>query len=449
MSHVTQIQCPSCGANSTFKKPDGTYHCNYCQGTFEVEEDQPKNDFKEQKKKELLELLQKQQKVSKEDILNTIKASQPEVAAAGKKLGCIITVVTLTFVAGILSFVFFKVNKSMKESGIDIFSDWQSKSLSGYQCYLGSKGPVAWQIYSQSRNKLDSAKYTIKIVDPATQKVLEEKLQVPVMTWKESFQVEKQVSSQFFQMGDIAYNVSEDNGLVGYDIYTYDVKEDEESLSKKFPELKSGISKADYMWNKDAFSITNNNGKEYVYYPESNQLIAKQDDDNDRHQDTLTSTDVYLSDNKQAEAYLIRVRGDKKNPGYDVRSGIVEDYPERKDHYKRSYHIYSLQKLSGKVYFRALPMARYQNNLIVLYTDNLSKKAKIHLESIGTDGNPKWTNTDAILQDLKTTSDKIHCEFHSNGNLLILNVSSPKRKTICFDLASGKLLWTYSPEKNN
>jgi uncharacterized Zn finger protein (UPF0148 family) len=99
MSHVTQIQCPSCGANSTFKKPDGTYHCNYCQGTFEVEEDKPKFDAAGQKKKELLEMLQNQQKVSREDILNKIKANQPAVASAGKKLGCIITAVTLTFVA--------------------------------------------------------------------------------------------------------------------------------------------------------------------------------------------------------------------------------------------------------------------------------------------------------------------------------------------------------------
>jgi hypothetical protein len=447
MSHVTQIQCPSCGANSTFKRTDGTYMCNYCQSTFEVTEDQPKFDPKGQKKKELLDLLQNQQRVNKDDILNAIKANQPAIASAGKKLGCIITAVTLTFVAGILSFVFFTVNKSMKDSGIDMFSDWQAPSLNGYQCYLGSKGPVAWSIYSQSRNKLDSAKYTIKIVDPSTQKVLTEKLQLPVMTWKESFDVGKQVGSQFFQMGDVAYTISEDNGLAGYDIYTYDVKEDEEGLSKKFPELKSGISKAEYMWNKDAFSLTNNNGKEYVYYPKENKLITKKDDHTKDHQDTITSTDLYLSEGKQSEVYLIRFRHDKNDPEFSVRSRIIEEYGKEKEHFKRSYHIYSLQKISDKVYFRALPMTRYQNDLIVLYTDNLSKKAKIHIESIGTDGNSKWINSDASLQDLKTNSDKINCEFHSNGNLLILNISTPKRKTICFDLDSGKLLWSYSPDK--
>src|SRR5581483_2389937 len=125
-------------------------------------------------------------------------------------------------------------------------------SLNGYQCYVGSKGPVAWLLYSQNRNKLDSAKFTIKIVDPSIQKVLSEKLDLPVMTWKESFDISKKIGSQFFQVGDIAYTISDDNGLVGYDIYTFDVKEDEESLSKKFPEFKSGISKAEYMWTKVA-----------------------------------------------------------------------------------------------------------------------------------------------------------------------------------------------------
>jgi hypothetical protein len=336
----------------------------------------------------------------------------------------------------------------MKDSGIDIFSDWQKPSLNGYQCYVGSKGSIVWLMYSQSRNKLDSAKYTIKIIDPVTQKVLSEKLQLPLMTWKESFDVSKKLNSQFFQMGDIAYNISEDNGLVGYDIYTYEVKEDEESLSKKFPELKSGISRADYMWNKTAFNLTNNNGKEFVYYPQENQLITKKEDDNNSSQrDTITATDVYLTDDKQAEAYLIRIRRDKNHPEFDVRSRIAENYEKEKDRYKRSYHIYSLQKLGDKVYFRSLPMLRYKNNLIVLYTDNLSKKAKIHLESIGDDGNAKWTNSDPLLQDLKTNSSKINCEFHSDGNLLTINMSSPNKKTICFDLDSGKLLWSYSPEK--
>ena len=48
MSEIKQIQCPTCGANSTFKKVDGTYLCNYCQSTFELKDDDSTN----QKKKE-------------------------------------------------------------------------------------------------------------------------------------------------------------------------------------------------------------------------------------------------------------------------------------------------------------------------------------------------------------------------------------------------------------
>ena len=38
MSPVKQIQCPACGANSTFKQTDGSYRCNYCQSNFELKD---------------------------------------------------------------------------------------------------------------------------------------------------------------------------------------------------------------------------------------------------------------------------------------------------------------------------------------------------------------------------------------------------------------------------
>jgi hypothetical protein len=200
MSEIKQIQCPTCGANSTFKKSDGTYLCNYCQSNFELKGDDSNN----QKKKELLDLFQNKQKFDREGLLNAIKEKQQTASASGKKLGLVIVAITFTFVAGIFSFVFFNVKNSMKEIGVDIFSDWGAPSLNIYQSFVGSKGPVIWEVYSQSRNKLDSARYSISIIDPKTKSVLITKPVFETMTWTESFNFSKKLDGQFFQMLTIA-----------------------------------------------------------------------------------------------------------------------------------------------------------------------------------------------------------------------------------------------------
>ena len=444
MSEIKQIQCPTCGANSTFKKADGTYLCNYCQSNFELKDD----SVKDQKKKELLDLLQNSRTQSREDILSTIKANQPTIASAGKKLGCVITAMTIALIAGIGSFVFFSVNKSMKDSGVDIFSDWGAPSINIYQSFMGSKGPVVWEIYSQSRNKLDSARYSISTIDPQSKSVLTKKPVFETMTWTESFNFSKKLNGQFFQMGDIAYNCSEENGFVGFNIYDFNAEVTDETLGKKYPELSSGISKASYMWYKKAFDFTTNKGDEFVYYPETNLLRTKSIDDKSYKSDTLTETKIYLSDQKQAQLYLIRRKGDKSRDELDVNDNIVDNYDKEKSYYKSSYHISLFKKLSDKVFFKSQPLLRTNGAMVFVYVDDLSKKAKVHLECVDQEGKTVWINSDEVLQELKkNNSDNLSFEFRHNNDFLTISLWGAKRKTHCFDLKTGKLAWSYSPEK--
>jgi len=444
MSAVKQIQCPACGANSTFKQTDGSYRCNYCQSNFEVKDAAQKD----QKKKELLDLLQNKEKLTRDDVLNAIKTHQPAIASAGKKIGCAVTAITIALMAGIGSVVFFTINKSMKESGIDIFSDWQKPSLNIYQSFVGSKGPVIWEISQQTRNKLDSAKYSIDIVDPKTKSVLLNKPVFETMTWTESFDFGKKLNNQFFQMGDIAYNCSEENGLIGYNIYDFSEEVTEETLGKQFPELNSGISKADFMWYKKAFNITSNKGEEFVYYPEAGTIRTKKKDDNSYRSDTLTETKVYLSDEKQAQLYLIRRKGDKTRDELDVNDNLVTNYDKEKSYYKSSYHISLFKKLSDRVFFKSQPLMRTKGAIVFAYVDDLSKKAKVHIECVDQDGKTVWVNSDEVLQELKkNTGDKLNFEYRHNNEFLTISLWGAKRKTHCFDLKTGKLVWSYSPEK--
>ena len=443
MSAIKQIQCPACGANSTFKHPDGTYRCNYCQSNFELSD-----NLKQQKKKELQDQLQNSRNQTREDLLKTIKEMQPTVASAGKKLGCIITAITLTFIAGIGSFVFFSINKSIKDSGIDIFSDWSAPSLSIYQSFVGSKGPVIWEISSRTRNKLDSAKYSIEIIDPETKTVLIKKTIFETMTWTESFNFGKKLDGRFFQMGDIAYNCSEENGLIGFDIYSFDVVVNEETLGKKYPELLSGISKASFMWYKVAFDITTNKGKQFVYYPKTNLLRPKHKDDNSFQSDAIIATKIYLSDQKQAQLYLITRKQDNTRDELNVPENMATQYEKNNNFFKNTQNISSMQKLSERVFFKSEPLFRHNGSMVFLYVDDLSKKAKVHLECVDTEGKTVWINSDAILEGLKSNNnERLSFEYRHNDKFLTISLWGAKRKTHCFDLKNGKLLWSYSPKK--
>jgi hypothetical protein len=91
---------------------------------------------------------------------------------------------------------------------------------------------------------------------------------------------------------------------------------------------------------------------------------------------------------------------------------------------------------------------RTEDGLVFMYVDDLSKKAKVHLECVDKDGNSKWKNSDEVLQELKNNnSDNLSFEHRNNDEFLTISLWGAKRKTHCFDLKTGKLVWSYSPEK--
>lgn len=427
MSAVKQIQCPACGANSTFKQSDGSYRCNYCQSNFEL--------------KENLNKPQPQRTTAQFD-----KADLKPV-----KRGCGISVIAGIIAlagVGVATFLNFKESPAIADDLKSVFSEWQKPSLSIYQSFVGSKGPVIWEISSQTRNKLDSAKYSIEIIDPRTKSVLVQKPVFEPMTWTESFNFGKKLDGQFFQLGDIAYNCSEENGLTGYDIYTFDVVVNDATLGKKFPELSPGISKADFMWYKVAFNITTNKGDEFVYYPKTELLRTKETDDNSYRKDTITDTKIYLSDEKQAQLYLMQRKHDKMRDELKVDKGIATGYEKNKSYYRNSWRIHQFKKLNDRVFFKSEPLLRTEDGFVFVYVDDLSKKAKVHLECIDKDGNSKWRNSDAVLQELKNNnSDNLTFEHRYNDKFLTISLWGAKRKTLCFDLRTGKLVWSYSTGK--
>jgi hypothetical protein len=348
--------------------------------------------------------------------------------------------------AGIAVFINFK---NSPDSGENVLSEWQKPSLHIYQCFAGSKGPVVWEIYRQDKMRLDSCKYDLTIMDPEKNTIVAEKPVLKPMAWKELFNFTKKFDGQFFQIGDIAYACSEEYGLTGYNIYDFSVEEDATTLGKKYPELSSGISKAAYMWYKKGFQLTTNKGEEFVWFPEANLLRTKEEDDNAFNSDTITETKIYLNDDgTKIKLYLARWRQDKFRDEMEIGDHILKDYEKNKNYYKQSYHIDFIQPLTDRIFFQAKPLVRTNKSVVLVYTDDLSQKAKVHIESIDNLGKSLWKNSDAILEELKSNStNALSFEHRHSANMLVISTYGAERKSFGIDLKNGKLMWTYSPEK--
>ncbi|HRD37231.1 MAG TPA: hypothetical protein PLC65_01260 [Bacteroidia bacterium] len=425
MASVKQIQCPACGANSTYKTVHGNYMCNYCQSTFEVTSATQKTN----------------------PVQQAFPHSTPLSPKAGKVLGiAIVGFFVVLFGIGISVFLITKTNVNAT-SVQDVFSEWQKPYIYHYECFVGSKGPVAWLVMQQTRNRLDSVKYKINIIDPSSEKVLAEKDYLPQMTWKESFNVSKKIDNEFVLINDLAYNSSEENLICAFDIYTFEKKEDAETIKKKFPELSSGISKTELIRYKNAFKLTTNDGDEFVYYPARNVLRKQKEDDMSYRTDTSTVHQIYLREKENhKQLWLVKQIIDASRNEMDVYGYGLEEIANGKN---SRGPIKSAMQISDKKFFKAQGLTRFKNNYILVYAENLSKKARVILESYSSEGKSNWQLIHPDLQILiESPLQTLNCDYSTNGKTLVININGANRKSVCFDLESGKHLWTFSPKEN-
>lgn len=428
MSAIKQIQCPACGANSTFKQTDGSYRCNYCQSNFEL--------------KENLKKPQQQRTTVTFDNPVDIKPVKRGCGIAG--LSVFISMVGV----GVAIFLNFKNNPAIVDGIESVFTEWQKPSINHYESFAGPNGPVIWLLQKTTRNKLDSVKYPFKIVEPASGKILKEGYYMPQMTWQESFNDTKEMNTEFSLWGGLVWNASENNTLRGFDPYTFEERENEKSLIQKFSELKSGIAKAEIMRYKRSFKLTTNDGDEYVFYPERNLLRTQEKDNNSYRTDTITSTDLYVSQGKDHSLWLVTKRSDKSRYELTIYEGDAKEVEPRSGKKLRFGGIMAAKRANERKFFRAQPFARQNGNLILIYTETMKKKSPVAMECFDQEGKTVWINKIPELQKLNESPfENLNCDFTTDNNVVIIDVYEGVRKSYCYDLKTGKLLWTYSAEK--
>lgn len=434
MSIVQKINCPDCGSNSTFKTIDGNYKCNYCQGTFIVNEPS-KNKIEIPFNKENI------------DTYHLKNQNNPVLL----KYILFFTFGLVALIGGIVAFSVLKSTGNSSNKNI-IIDDWQAPTIFTYKVLSGSKGSLIFLVTNQQKTKIDSVRYFLKVINPKTLAVIKTIQLYKTVTWQESFNFEKKVGVRFWQYGNLAFSFSEENGLKAYDIYSLKEELNNDILKQKFPELNNGIAEIQDLSYKKAFKFITNNAEEFIYYPLNNVLKTKEDDDNAYKTDGTVKEQLYVSDGKQPSIYKMKSLVHESRDALTLYNSMVTEL-EQKDNnwYKKSYEIDDFIRVNETNYFKSMPFCRYNSNLVLMYTSSMAKSADVIIESVDTNGKTVWQLKDTVFQYLKTNlfSDKLYCEFCVNQSELIINTSNANENTISINLNNGKINWILNPKKIN
>ncbi|HTL82275.1 MAG TPA: hypothetical protein VL651_11245 [Bacteroidia bacterium] len=451
---MNKYQCPQCGAASSMRTSPTTYHCIYCDSSFEVQPDQQEvlNTILQQ---------QQQQAANKQaiiDQLNALRSTTNAVAYAKPRIRIVtLLVVILVFIGGMAGFIFNKKSHSLIAAGTGGMlsgSNWSTATIRDFKVFSGTKGTVVWQLYEQSGYNLDSERYILRIIDPVKNSVTKEMAFVPTVTWDEGFNSGEFIGD-FHAFGDTCWIINDRDGLIARDAYTGDVIVDKNRLGKMFPKLASGVTKASYYDGQAYFELNTNDGFEYRYSPWTNKLYTKDEWDalEDAKGNKIDRTFFNLSDDdKRPQLYISA----ETVSAYDLRSNLfgsnLEEYSSGgvPSYYKSSIH--SVKKVNpDKVYFNGVIEYADNSRAIIAYQESNNKKSPMHICAIDASGKELWniSNNDTKPFNESFSSSNRSVDHFISGNKIVFYLPYDNNHTIELDMTSGKTDWVYSSDNTS
>ena len=447
---MNKYQCPQCGAASSTRITNSEYHCIYCNSNFPVEVSNPEM---------VQNFFRTSTNISDEmrARLNELRArTSPEALALAqakaKKIAVVILVGVLLFVGGILGFVFSMTSKN--HSTADSLSDgyWGDPTTNKFHVFSGSKGPVLWYILEQSSDHLDSAKFSLRIIDPVQNKILSTANFVPDMTWSDGFH-SGDLIGDFYSYGDTCWNTSVTNGLVARDIYTGKIIVDAKQLGTIYPKLSGGISKASFTSYEEKFELTTNDGFDYYFSPLLKQVYSKDDWEKLSDDKSVTKTFFQVTDEKRPRLFVSEEKTSPNAYSSRVYSSDLENYNAKTTPGEIGHNIISLSQLLPDVTFFNGSIGYSDNEkAIVLYQKNAATNSELNVACISKDGKIMWEVKNKEIEEAfqKTFSENnrgIECVYSKNA--LILYYQYGDDDAIGLDWNTGKILWHHSDKKKS
>ncbi|MBA3682328.1 MAG: hypothetical protein H0W73_14390 [Bacteroidetes bacterium] len=421
MAKVEQLKCPSCGAAEISHISGINYQCDYCHSTFLVKNDHPFSGINFDAKK------------------HTDLKPIPI-----KPVVTIIAVVIMMAIIGVGASVFYFVGGNKDKPALAFLSDWQKPGVDNYNCLVGSKGAVVWLVLKTQTNKLDSVKYWIRLIDPITKKIISEEPLGEPKAWKELFNQTKLFDSEFYVSNDTAYNISEEGGIQGFALYTGKRLFGNEWLEKRFPQLKTGITKADKELYRNRVKITSAVGDDFYYYLDSQRLLTQKETEDNSGREGFFTEDIYLSQNKKSQLYLCNMKR-FSNEGYSVSESYIEQFKNVENRHYFSAYVKDLKLINEEVYPKAIPVTKYHNNLLFFYVSDFSKHANGVLALVNKEGQFAWKNQDTAFKKIvaETTGDNVYLRYNLKNNLIVINMNLAGHQSVGVNLKTGKTQFVF------
>lgn len=425
MTTSKKIECPACGASGHFKHDGSEYECDYCHTSFKVGENKA-NDF-----------------LNAINRARTQPRSELVIHSQSKKSSFIIVSFVFLVIISIGISVFF----SIKNSGKNVFSHWQSPSIKRYIAFTGSKGPIVWEILEQSSSGLDSSKHTLRIIDPIKNKLLVEKTFGEITTWKENFNYDKKLNDDFLLINDTLYNGSEDGGLQVFDIYSGQKLLDNKYFENKYPQLKDGIIKVESRLSNNEFIISTKTGDEFYFYPIQRFITTKEELKNIHETDTTTECKFYFSEGKKCNLYTATIKKTHHDNGY-LDERYIKGYSENDRFYKD--HFKNLNKVNDKIYPHAQRLITKKDFIVCVYTADFSKNPAPIVEKIDNHGKVIWRNQDTALKMFTKnfSSNNLYLNFSTSDKDIVFYNSGALYHSLGINLNTGKTIFVHVQGNN-
>ena len=310
---------------------------------------------------------------------------------------------------------------------------------------FNARQPVCWNVTSAYNTKHDSMRFYLDIVDPASGKT-KTKLQLTpyIGTFSSSDAIVSY--SQVKLIGDFVWMVGKET-LEGRDPLTGEIKVSGESLTKKFPELKSGIGEAEYYWWGNSIKLTTKDGFVFYYLPAFDELMTEKQTEESRYgkeKETKINVVGYsFTDGIRRELYRVSTTQSKYDGTTDF-SSQVDHFIRYADHFKRVYKNYKVEKMEdGRVFINGLVMAGDSSLVVIAYQKEASDDSPVLIEGIGLNGS-KWITSDTSLNCLKEAVKSGYIETASLKNNKIL-LKSYQKCCLGINAGNGRLEWNYVP----
>ena len=379
------------------------------------------------------------------------------------KLGKIVVIISLAIMtfSGIMVFFLFKHSQDIEAKRktflkrVETFMSSKNLRVSSTGAAVGTKGSVFWVI-SYDQKRVDGSflrDYMLEIVNPENGKIIKsliikKDLKITSSYW----------NNPVFLKDKFYWFDNKEKDFEARDIFTGEVVENKDLLSKKFPELKIGVGEIK-SFSGGWMELLTRNGEKFHYYPDSNLLLTDEEkkDYNNTDKEKWTMSYIwYISDRSETQKRLFLFKK-PENPKrifmYNYPYNHTINTKDINSPNQRNWYGELIQEVMNKTFLNGVILYEDEKLCLVRHDSEIGDKGKVLYTCVDAGGNILWENAEPDSKVLMGLRQENIATFKSQAykNILVVSLNYLQVNNMSYpfacglDLKSGKILWEFSP----